>query len=328
MSQRKTRLCRGDLVEVKTPDEIVQTLDAEGASDHLPFMPEMLELCGRRFRVSRRVLTICFSGPGSTRAFRADDVVTLDGIRCSGAAHDGCKKACMIFWRETWLRKVEDGEVQSQASLRGTDRLRARLNVSTGPKIYYCQASELSKATHSLSRWERLGRYLSGLRAGNFNARQMAQSLGIFLFWRIRRMLFGVYPRGSSESTPVEGLNLQPGEWVEVKPLPSIIETLNERGQNRGLYFSPEMRLWCGRRCRVKERLDKIIVDGTGQMRRLRNTVSLEGSTCGCSYLGFGTGGCSRCEVTYWREVWLRRSDRQSVTDVRSFATGQNRLNA
>src|ERR1700693_1556421 len=77
MRQRDPRLCRGDLVEVKAPDEIVQTLDAEGASDHLPFMPEMLEFCGRRFRVSRRVLTICFSGPGSTRGFRTD-VVTLD----------------------------------------------------------------------------------------------------------------------------------------------------------------------------------------------------------------------------------------------------------
>ena len=63
MSQRSARLCRGDLVEVKPPDEIVQTLDAEGASDHLPFMPEMLEFCGRTFRVSRRALTICISGP-------------------------------------------------------------------------------------------------------------------------------------------------------------------------------------------------------------------------------------------------------------------------
>ena len=111
------------------------------------------------------------------------------------------------------------------------------------------------------------------------------------------------------QSTPVESLNLQPGEWVEVKSMQSIIETLNERGYNRGLYFSPDMRLWCGRRCQVKGRLDKIIVDGTGQMRQLRNTVCLEGSTCGCSYMGFGMGGCSRCELTYWREIWLRRSD-------------------
>jgi len=309
MSKRNARLCRGDLVEVKSPDEIVQTLDAEGASDHLPFMPEMLEFCGRRFRVSRRALTICFSGPGSRRGFRADDVVTLDSVRCSGAAHDGCQKACVIFWREAWLRKVEDTAVQSQPDLRGMDRLRARLKVSTGPKAYYCQASELSKATHSLSRWERLGRYLSGLRAGNFNALQMAQSIGRWVFWRIRQVLLGAYAQGSSESTPVEGLNLQPGEWVEVKSMRSIIESLDERGHNRGLYFSPDMRLWCGQRCRVKGRLDKIIVDGTGQMRQLRNTVSLEGSTCGCAYMGFGMDGCSRNELTYWREIWLRRSN-------------------
>ena len=44
MSQRNARLCRGDLVEVKTPDEIVQTLDPERTSDDLPFMPEMLRI--------------------------------------------------------------------------------------------------------------------------------------------------------------------------------------------------------------------------------------------------------------------------------------------
>jgi hypothetical protein len=82
----------------------------------------------------------------------------------------------------------------------------------------------------------------------------MAQSIGTWLFWRIRQMLPGTYARGSSESMLVEGLNLQPGEWVEVKSMQSIIETLDQRGYNRGLYFSADMRLWCGRRCRVKGR--------------------------------------------------------------------------
>jgi hypothetical protein len=310
MSQRNARLYRGDLVEMKPPDEIVQMLDAEGASDHLPFMPEMLEFCGRRFRVSNRALTICFSGPGFRRGFRDDDVVTLDGVRCSGAAHDGCQKACMIFWREAWLRKVQDTAVQSQVDSGGMDQLRARLKVSTDPKTYYCQASELSKATHCLSRREKWRRYLSGLRAGNFTALQMARSIGIWLFWlKFRRRFLGVYARGRNESTPEESLNLQPGEWVEVKSMQSIIETLNERGDNRGLHFSEDMRVWCGRRCRVKGRLDKIIVDGTGQIRQLRNTVCLERSTCGCSYMGSGMGGCSRCELTYWREIWLRRCE-------------------
>jgi hypothetical protein len=137
----------------------------------------------------------------------------------------------------------------------------------------------------------------------------MAQSFVTWFFWRIRKMILGVYPRGKSGLTPIENLNLQPGEWVEVKSLQSIMETLNEHGHNRGLGFSLDMRLMCGRRLQVRARLDKIIVDGTGKMRQLRNTVSLEGSTCGCKYLGFGMDGCARCELTYWREIWLRRLD-------------------
>jgi len=300
------RLFPGDLVEVKAPDEILQTLNAEGTLDYLPFMPEMVEFCGRRFRVSRRVVKTCFSGAISTmRAFRSNDVVTLDGVRCSGAAHDGCQKACMILWRDAWLRKVEDAAVRSTVDSEGSERLRARLKTSTGPKTYFCQASELLKATHNLSRWERFGKCFSEVRAGNCSALQMVQRIGIWLFWRIRRRFLGEYARGSNKSTPVESLNLQPSEWIEVKSMKSIIETLNETGRNRGLYFSPDMRLLCDGQQQVMQRIDKIIVDGTGEMRQLRNTVYLEGSLCGCACVAFG--GCSRCEFVYWREIWLRR---------------------
>jgi hypothetical protein len=294
-------------VEVKAPDEILQTLDAEGTLDHLPFMPEMVEFCGKRFQVSRRVVKTCFSGTISTmRGFRRNDVVTLDGLRCSGAAHDGCQKACMIFWRDAWLRKVQDASVQSKVDSGGIERLRTRLKTMTGPTTYFCQASELLKATKPLSRWERFGKCVSEVRAGNCSALQMLERLGIWLVWRIRRKVLGQYARGSNKSTPVESLNLQPGESIEVKSMRSIKETLNETGRNRGLYFSPDMRLLCGGRHRVKGRIDKIVVDGTGEMRQLRNTVYLEGSLCGCASTAFG--GCSRSEFVYWREIWLRRS--------------------
>jgi hypothetical protein len=309
MSQQNARLRHGDLVEVKTAGEILQTLDAAGALDGLPFMPEMLQFCGQRFRVSRRALTVCIYEPGTPLGFNTDDVVTLEGVRCSGAAHDGCQKSCMIFWREAWLLKAENATVGSYVDLRGIEQLRARLKVSIAQGIYYCQASELKKVTHSLSKRERIRGLLEGLRARHFSAVQMAQSFAIWFFWRIRKMFLGVYPRGKSGLTPIENLNLQPGEWVEVKSLQSIMETLNEHGHNRGLGFSLDMRLMCGRRLQVRTRLEKIIVDGTGKMRQLRNTVSLEGSTCGCKYLGFGMDGCARCELTYWREIWLRRLD-------------------
>jgi len=305
-----TRLRPGDLVEVKAPDEILQTLDVDGTLDRLPFMPEMIELCGKRFPVSRRVLKTCYTGLNlydAMRRFRSDDVVTLDGVRCSGTAHDGCQKACMILWREAWLRRVEPAAVQPEVNPDGRERLRARLKTSTGPHTYFCQASELLNATVNMSRREQLGTCVDEVRAGNRTIPGMAYGIATWLYWRIRRRILGEYARGrSTTSTPVAGLNLKAGDWVEVKTMTSIRETLNEAGYNRGLYFTPDMRRLCGGRHRVTGRIDKIIVDGTGEMRQLHNTVRLEGSVCGCDDLKLG--GCSRCEISYWREIWLIRS--------------------
>ena len=295
-------------MEVRTPDDIFLTLDVSGTVDGLPFMPEMFVFCGKQFRVSGRAVTTCISGGDWPRGFRTNDIVTLENIRCSGAAHDNCQKGCVIFWHEAWLRKAEN-PILTDADLRGAERLRTRLNTKTSLNTYYCQASELPKITEVLSRWERLAKYFAGLRAGNFSVLQMAKSIGIWLFWKFHRLFFGVSARGHRDATPAENLNLQPGEWIEVKLIEDIIDTLDEKGQNRGLSFSPGMSLLCGERYRVKARIDKIILDGTGKMRQLRNTVCLDGVTCGCAYMGFGASGCARCEFQYWREAWLRRSN-------------------
>jgi hypothetical protein len=307
MNPNPTRLRPGDLVEVKVPEEILETLDADGARDHLPFMPEMIDFCGRRFQVSKRAVKICTSGTVSTmRAFRTDDVVLLEGLRCSGEQHDGCQKACMIFWREPWLRKVEPGEAPKKVEWPDREKLQARLRTSRSPKTYFCQASELFKAASELSRWQRIGKCFIELHAGNCSFSQLARSIAVWLVWRIRRKLLGAYARGQNKTTPVESLNLQPGELVTVKPILSIVETLNATAHNRGLWFSPDMRLLCGKQRRVERRIDKLIVDGTGEMRQLRNTVYLEGSMCGCAHVAFG--GCSRREFVYWREIWLSRA--------------------
>jgi hypothetical protein len=308
MTQKTNELRPGDLVEVKSAEEILQTLDGDGTLDKLPFMPEMIEYCGKRLRVSKRVVKTCTSGSkagSSIRLFRTDDVVHLEQVRCSGADHDGCQKACTIFWREAWLRKVENSSALAEAGA-GSELLRARLKTLASPKIYFCQASEILKATNHMSRKERFTKCASEIHAGNCGIWEMAVRIGTWTVWRIRRLILGPYARGTNTSTPVETLNLKAGEWVEVKPIESIVQTLDKGANNRGLWFSPDMRLSCGQRRQIEKRIDRIIVDGTGEMRRLRNTVFIEGSQCGCPHVAFG--GCTRNEYVYWREIWVRRA--------------------
>jgi long-chain acyl-CoA synthetase len=275
-------------------------------------MPEMVDYCGKRFRVSKRVVKTCYYGISSgMRKFPAEDVVLLEGLRCSGSAHGGCQKACTIFWREAWLLKVEGADtVKSSVDPESGGRLRARLKTSTGPKTYFCQASEILNATIELSRWERFGKCVSEVWSGNCSALEMTQRIATWVIWKTRRALLGAYGRGNKRSTPVESLNLRSGEWIEIKPLASISETLDEGAYNRGLFFTPAMGRLCGEKYRVEGRIEKIIVDGTGEMRQLRNTAFLKGSLCGCSCVAFG--GCPRGEFAYWREIWLRRVEAAS----------------
>ena len=65
----------------------------------------------------------------------------------------------------------------------------------------------------------------------------------------------------------------------------------------------------------AKSIAQKIIVDGTGEMRVFRNTAYLEGSMCGCSHVAFG--GCPRGEFAYWREIWLRRVEAETTPTKR-----------
>ncbi|MCI0548310.1 MAG: hypothetical protein L0027_13625, partial [Candidatus Rokubacteria bacterium] len=103
---RRLGLRPGELVQVRTEAEILATLDARGAIDGMLFMPEMLQYCGRQFRVAKRADKTCDTVT-KTGGRRLLDTVHLDGLRCDGSGHGGCQAACFLFWKEAWLRRVE-----------------------------------------------------------------------------------------------------------------------------------------------------------------------------------------------------------------------------
>ena len=102
----KLNLRPGEIVEVKSREEILETLDFKGRNRGLQFMPEMFKYCGKRFRVLKRVDRMVVAASGKMRLI--PNTVILEGVYCDGKAHGGCQRMCSCLWREIWLRRVND----------------------------------------------------------------------------------------------------------------------------------------------------------------------------------------------------------------------------
>lgn len=296
----------GDWVQIKTAPQIAQTLDADGMLDGLPFMPEMLEFCGRSARVVRRAEKTCIEYPGGrykSREFLNNDVVLLDTSRCSGMDHDGCTRACLFFWKESWLQKT-DGQLAYVEDCAAQEELRAKLKTKSSPTRYICQSTELPNATKRLPRPRILVKCWYDIRSGSRNPREMIRII-LGPMWKKATVRF---PRpklvGTLKRTPVGNLGLQPGELVTIKPAVEIAKTLDNRGCNRGLLCDYGMCKFSGGTYRVRHRLDRMISETTGEMRQVSGTVVLEGLLCTCNNV---VGGCPRADFMYWREIWLER---------------------
>src|SRR5690242_15620634 len=120
-------LRRGDWVEVKTAEEILSTLDDQGCQDKLPFMPEMLQYCGKRFRVYKSAHKACDTLK-LTKNRRMSDAVHLEGLRCDGRAHGGCEAKCLLFWKNSWLKHVPGPKSEPPSE----PRVRTQSSVQSG----------------------------------------------------------------------------------------------------------------------------------------------------------------------------------------------------
>ena len=311
MIQASVELKRGDLVEVLSANEILETLDEDGSLDGLPFMPEMIEHCGRRYRIFRQAFKSCVecsTGRIDTREFYRNDVWVLDELRCSGVDHDGCHRGCLLYWKTPWLRKVtEDSPKAATDEQKG--KLQARLKTKVGEDQYVCQSTRLEYATQKFSHWRRLKMCYRDVCSGAVRASNMISMILCPIWKKYAPRILNRLCVGQQAKTPTDNLDLQPGELVEVKSLKEIRETLDRKGCNRGLRFDKELKGSCGRTFRVRSRLDRMIMEKTGVMRKVNNSVILEDSICPCS---FAVGGCPRKEFVFWREIWLRRVEEKS----------------
>ena len=341
---QSSRFHAGDLVQIRSKEEILATLDQEGRLDGLPFMPEMFEFCGQQLPVFKRAHKTCDppNGIGGRSMPRA---VHLEELRCDGAGHGGCEARCLFFWKDAWLKTVGEGDrtaddasgAQARAVAAGCteqDVLNAAcvedLSSAEGP-TYMCQSTTVPASTQPI-RWWDLRQYVEDYASGNV---RLSKMIAVFLayvyheivmagfglgtisrvaydaFQRLRGgtpypWQFGRVPAGTK--TPSVQLHLQPGELVRVKPYDEILETITEQGINRGMSFDAEMVPFCGGTYRVLARIRRIVNEKTGKMLELKNEcIILEDVVCQACYAAYRRF-CPRAIYPYWREIWLERT--------------------
>jgi hypothetical protein len=322
-------------VEVRSRDEILATLDEHGRLEGLPFMPEMLQFCGRRFRVQSRAHKTCDTILASGFR-RMENAVHLSELRCDGASHGGCQAACLLFWKTAWLRSVDESSPAGESAAATENRSVPGVSVADarpmeviagatrgtptaeGDTTYSCQATELRVATSELH-WLDVRQYAHDLESRNVNFRRFARGILLLLLNKFQAANRRYLPRltlisegrrypfvaGKLEGkTPKENLNLQPGEFVRIKSKEEIEETLDRDNKNRGLLFDGVMSKYCGETAKVRARVTKIINERTGVMIHFENEcIMLDGVVCTGDYMQF----CPRRIYDYWREIWLER---------------------
>jgi len=349
MTWKLSRHRAGDSVEVRSKEEILATLDENGCLDGMPFMPEMLQYCGRRLPVAAVAHKTCEVARQTLKARRIDTAVHLADTRCDGSAHGGCQAACNLFWKDAWLKPASAHEERPRLRIgRGRRALGASISETKllaatrvqgesehTATVYSCQATKLFDATTPLSWWDPR-QYARDVITGNHSLRHVLSVILVsFLNRRTpwgyrltksihesthRRLLGrelpnfqGRIPR--SEPTPIVRMNLQPGDRVRVKSKEEIESTLDLRGHNRGMSYGEEQSPYCGSIRTVQKSVTHFIDEATGVMRQIKTPcIMLDGVVCKGEYSDCRLL-CRREIYSWWREAWLERveDDREST---------------
>lgn len=327
----------GEIVEIRSKEEILATLDSGGRLDSLPFMPEMLQYAGQKVRVAARADKTCDT-VNWTGLRRVHDAVHLEGLRCDGGGHGGCQAACFLYWKEAWLKRADAAAAPSLRPTHPTACTEGELRASAHPSedTWSCQATELPNFTKLLPWWD-FGQYARDYFSGNVSLWAVARGWFYFLFrksirlkgYRAQLRLFAAVQRlrgslpfpelaGELTKTPADRLDLAPGELVRIKDVDMVRQTLNKECMNRGLTFDGEMAIHCGKTFAVRHRVDHIINERTGKMLNLPgDCIVLEGAVCEAHY----HQNCPRAIFPYWREVWLERVEAKAGTKQNSETT-------
>lgn len=101
-------LQQGELVRVKSYEQILATCNVDNRNRGMGFDAEMVPYCGGTFRVLRRVTRIINERTGKMMLMK-NPCIILDDVVCQGRYSECrmfCPRAIYPYWREIWLERV------------------------------------------------------------------------------------------------------------------------------------------------------------------------------------------------------------------------------
>jgi hypothetical protein len=310
----------------------------------------MLKYCGKRFPVKSRAHKTC--DPIYTYSSRRiSDAVHLN-LRCDGSAHGGCQTACLLFWKEAWLKPVAGpmaavGGTTVSNAIRNADAVQpgcteaavlaaTRIGGETGgtsdDAVYSCQTTQLNTFSERLSCWN-ARQYVEDYTSGNVTLRKLARGAFYVLlgrrfekssaplrwFYNVAQRLTGGRPSPSRTGLlqagspfPLAPLDLKPQDVVRVKSHDEILKTIRPDNFHRGLYFDVDMVPYCGGVYRVSRRMDRFVDEKTGKMRSLKTPAVILEEVYCKGEYSTCRMFCPRALHSWWREEWLERVDSEA----------------
>ncbi|MEW9553869.1 hypothetical protein [Nonomuraea sp. NPDC050783] len=99
----------GELVRIRSRQEILDTVNEDLANRGMNFDAELARYCGRTARVRARVERCLDERTGRMLEMKTPCIV-LEDVVCAGLHSLNCPREFYPFWREIWLERVADGD--------------------------------------------------------------------------------------------------------------------------------------------------------------------------------------------------------------------------
>jgi hypothetical protein len=107
----------GELVRVKSHEEILATVTASNMNRGMYWDAELVPYCGGTYRVLKRVTKVIDEKSGKMLEMKTPCII-LDSVVCQARYSSGrmlCPRSIYSYWREIWLERVAAGNDRQQS---------------------------------------------------------------------------------------------------------------------------------------------------------------------------------------------------------------------